>query len=392
MAVYNDKRLYHVPARYASFAEMSPSVVLQEMRQKLVEQFQTISVGGGGEGAGSSAEAKTLQNFFQQIKQMTSKTGSMQSEGGQLSRALMWQVITKAEALGGYHQNREWFKMWGGQVQGVQFERELANIVAAVANMTGANTTGSKLMTGSGSLGAVNLAGAGSKADLTGALDTVVQEWLKSTDERLRKLAQDMMKNSNQLVTIGVSGKIDVTALTAEYNFVATGNAEFDHVARLLKTATFTAKSYASLKKEYLEALETLSITEGNRNELHLGSTSSKRIYIDMLMKFGDLPYPVAASFYYRTMHSRGRKPMDDLNRLRWIYELTGYGQTYLTDWFQQRIAAESGMGAKYLIYNDPSTNNIYVKSTAELVVDVMADFAKMIKNGTSVIGKSWFK
>ena len=386
-----DTRLYHVPKRYQSFATMSPSVVLQEMRQSLTEQFKTIAQGSSAEGSGSSAEAKILQDFFQQIKNMTSKTadGTIESK---FSNVLMQEVISRAEANSQYKAGREWFKMWGGKDQGKNFEKELATIVASVANMTGAHDLkGTKLMTGSGTIGAVNIGGYNNKQGVADVLNPIVRSWLESSDEQLKKMAQDMMKRKNELITVNVSGKIDVTALTVEYKFVATGNALFDQAARLLKSATFTAKSYASLSKEWLDEYQEVFVRASYTNELHFGTTKLNRIYIDMLMKYGNLPYPVAASFFYRSMHSKGRKPMEELNRLRYIYELTGYGQTYVTEWFQKKIEQESGMGAKYLIYNDPASNNIYVKSTAEIVQDVMAQFINRIKRGTSVLGKSYF-
>ena len=387
-------RLYHVPKRYEEYAQMSPTTVLNEMRKQLIDQYETIAEGGGGVGSGSAAEAKVLQNFFQQIKRMTAKDSAGADPADKFARSLMWKVISQAEAIGGYRQGREWFKMWGGQVQGVQFERELANIVASVVNMTGGSgVKGSQLMTGSGTLGSVNIGGAEKQGNLTDVLKPVIKEWITSADQNLRKMGQAISGKTNQLVTMAVSGKIDVTALTCDYTFIATGNAEFDRAAQLLKTATFTAKSYASLSKEWSDEYYEQLIRQSNRTELHLGSTSSKRIYIEMLMKYGDLPYPVAASFYYRTMHSRkSEETKKSLSQLRWIYELTGYGQTYVTQWFQNKIEQESGMGAKYLIYNDPATNNIYVRSTADLVKECMANFVHKLRGGTSVLEKSLFK
>lgn len=371
---------------------MDPSTVLQDMRKSLTQQYKAIAEGAAASGAGSSAEAKLLQDFFQQIKRMTSKTAD-NTIGGKFSNILISQVIQRAEAINSHYKSgREWFKMWGGKEQGTNFERELATIVAAVANMTGAhNLKGQQLMTGSGTLGAVNIGGYNNKKGVSDILNTTVRSWLESGDEQLQQLAKDMKTKSNELITVNVSGKIDVTALTVEYKFEATGNALFDQVAQLLKTATFTAKSYASLSKEWLDEYQEVFIRASYTSELHLGSTNLNRIYIDMLMKYGNLPYPVAASFFYRSMHTRGRKPMEELNRLRYIYELTGYGQTYITNWFQKKIEQESGMGAKYLIYNDPASDAIYVKSTAEIVQDVMGQFINRIKRGTSVLSKAYF-
>ena len=47
---------------------------------------------------------------------------------------------SKVESINSHYKSgREWFKMWGGKEQGTNFEKELATIVAAVANMTGAH-------------------------------------------------------------------------------------------------------------------------------------------------------------------------------------------------------------------------------------------------------------
>ena len=61
---------------------------------------------------------------------------------------------------------------------------------------------------------------------------------------------------------------------------------------------------------------------------------------------------------------------------LRYMYELMGTGITY---------NGVSVGHAKYLIYNDPH-GNIYVKSTAELLNDVLEEAMNMDKNWDSAI------
>ena len=394
MAISTDKRLYHLPTRYEAYADMSPSVIVNDMRKKLIEQYTAIANGKAAAGSGSSAEAAILQSFFKQIKLMTSKNVAHNVPAGEFSQALMQQVINNALKLNQhYGADREWFKMRGGPEQGAAFERELAAIVAAVSSMTGAGDIDFKsLVVGKQQ---VNIGG-GSKAELADIIKPVAESWINSANEKLQKMGKDLMKNNNDLITTSVSGKIDVTALTVEYDFIATGSAKFDQAARLLQTATFTAKSYSSLISEWVDEYQELFEKKSTIQNIHFGHTKANRIYIDMLMQYADLPYPVAASFYYKLMHSRkSAETFESLSQLRWIYELTGYGQTYGVDdmasWFQKKIEQESAMGAKYLIYNDPASDNIYVKSTADMIKIAIGECINKIYRGRSSISKMFF-
>ena len=389
-----DIRTYHVPVRYKSYMDMSPSKVLADIRQGLIKQYQTIASGKAQKGSGSKDEAKILQDFFLQLKQMTSKQPS-QNPITRFETALMNNVIAQAIKLsGGKFKNvtggREWFQMAGGKDQGFNFEQELAAIVGAVANMTGGSFHSmTELMVG-GQDRSVNVGGV-MYNELKSMVQQIGENWIKNIDDKMVKSGKDLLKGQNRLVTVNVSGKIDVMALTSEYTFIPTVSAEFNTVAQLLKTATFTAKSYRSMIYDIEKKLPVASKT----TELHLGGTNTNRILLDMVMRYGQLPYPVAASFVYKTLNSFSKSNTglyEEMSRLRWIYELTGYGQTYLDTYIQKQIEKESGMGAKYLIYNDPSTNNIYVRSTADLVQEIMRDFIGSIKNGSSVISKSRFQ
>lgn len=390
MAVYADTRYLHVPARFAAYADKNDmSVMLREMRQEIVDKYRVIAEGQGQVGAGSSAEAALLQRFFQEIK-TASKLGEMGTDTSFLPTALTMQIIQNATKMGGYGSaNTNWthaFFRGMGENQGIYFEREMANITAAALNLGGANTTGNSLMMGDET---VNVGGMSAKA-LGNIMSQVSKGTLKSIEAQTQKWAQQAAKASNRYVTVGVSGKIDVSGLNAEFTLTATGNPTLDHIIQLLSKATFTAKSYASVTTQYVDILKQVFTQESTRHELHLGSTNENRIFLDMLMKFGHLPYAVAVSFYYRTLNSRSKVVREELSRLRWIYELTGYGQTYtnITQDLQRRLNLESGMGAKYLIYNDPASGNIYVRSTAELINQAMAEFARYLSGQSSVIGK----
>ena len=144
-----------------------------------------------------------------------------------------------------------------------------------------------------------------------------------------------------------VQGKIDTTGLTAQIN-IAFDDTKLSHLALemldILKDATFTDKNYISL------------------DVLKFGQTNPARIYA--IVNGG-------AAGYYQMLncfryHSHGVKAQTLFYRIRALYELTGYGASYIN------MKQLNGQIAKYLVWNNPLTDTVQVISTAAIMENLI--------------------
>jgi hypothetical protein len=85
----------------------------------------------------------------------------------------------------------------------------------------------------------------------------------------------------------------------------------------------------------------------------------------------GRVPISVALSYEIVLENSKDASVQMALNKLRIMYELTGVGQIYINKMYNDWMKANSALGAKYLVYNDPASMDVYVRSSAELVLEM---------------------
>ena len=119
-------------------------------------------------------------------------------------------------------------------------------------------------------------------------------------------------------------GKIDASGLTFTGTITAEPTSYLGKIARLLSKANFTAKSYASEKERWVSAIRMKLITQTKSNALHLGSTESARVFLTVLGSH--LDPPVALSAYMYIINTKNQYVKAMAARMRFIYELTGYG------------------------------------------------------------------
>jgi len=200
----------------------------------------------------------------------------------------------------------------------------------------------------------------------------VGQEAIKDAGKYLDKRFSNAEINPliKDMIQVEVNGKVDIAGMKCEYNFSAEPKSKLVTIAELLQKATITAKSYASKQRSgnWIDENGIRHYLNATIKVIHLGSTYSKRIIMDTLT--GRVPIKVALSYQIVIQNSQNVDVQVALSKLRFMYELTGVGQKYVDDIYRKWMAENGALGAKYLIYNDPASLNIYVKSSAELIME----------------------
>lgn len=371
-----DTRRFHVPKRYSTYANKSPESILNDLHKTLVVKYKMIAKGdrrGAKAGSGSAAEAAKLQQFFQDLKLISSNYGNLSNSA---NSAVITEVIERAIQIGGYGKMHEFFRKISGNARerGLFFERELSNVMAAVISMS-ANQDISVAKAGASAMrlgtGQVNIGGINEGELRTLALDLGKQMTKNVRGEIEARLSKELSDKKSPYITQSVSGKIDVSGLMYECNITLNSTSYLDHIAFLLQHANFSAKSYASALKWYSQQIHMFLVGQTKNLNIHLGHTADIRIFIDMFMT--KYAYPVSISYYMALSQSNDETIIEQMNQLRFIYELTGYGQTYLNQVINQVLEKDGATGANYLIYNDPaSVTGIYVRSTADIITDLL--------------------
>ncbi len=246
------------------------------------------------------------------------------------------------------------------------FEEQLNYLLKAAAQMKGLNVT-------------VPL-GSGQDRATSAALNYLSKETEKEILEITRKAAENMKININKQKgaigqqIIATAGKVDLKTP----NFTVSADAS-DIISRLLKAfsgGTFTLKNYATYTSK-LRSLDQIDIHLGNTNLYKAITGGLSQIFSDPADQY---------TVYYRGMQilsGQSQKPdtanVETINahfaHLRFMYELRGTG--LITD--------ENSAVADFIIWNDPSSQNIVVRSTKDLVARYIDNY----KNAFSAVSIS---
>lgn len=169
--------------------------------------------------------------------------------------------------------------------------------------------------------------------------------------------------------------KIDVSSETANIELSHFNNSLYG-LAEAIKDKTFTVKDYKSFKNTKMAG----TIWEKNPSDIKLrlseGGSNLFRSVTGAMTEIG-LPYEMILHMYFRGMnHMMGNHTKNDYSQitkehfshLRKIYELRGSGI----------LDKNSGQArvADFIIWNDPDTEMILVKSTASLIDDWFNDWS----------------
>lgn len=193
--------------------------------------------------------------------------------------------------------------------------------------------------------------------DLIGVADSIMKEEFNSlyiqTQKELKKYRGDQSNVATFMPS--VEGKIDISGYTATLTISnqAILSPYTKSILNALKNATFTAKNYISTKE--------LKFGQTNPFRVFMtvapgGSESIGRFQrmINCFEEHGNSIHPNGPQLFYR---------------IRAIYELTGIGMQYTNNEFTNKIF---GNGAKFLVWNNPIGDQIYVIPTQKIVDELI--------------------
>lgn len=250
---------------------------------------------------------------------------------------------------------------WGGDDI---FEEELAAVIAAIeSEALGVQTSLSSKLTGS-KTGNVQL-----EREMGKDVQKVMSGFISNTEKRLNKEAGKSTKHYTGPVARAI--KTDVRG-TSQITVDSALNENWNLLFQLFKGKTFTVKNYSSYHKDRLD--------------IHLGDSDYFKAIYGILSDLGYsqdyIEKVIFSGFNSIKRNSSGTKVHEHFYHMRFIYELQGVG---LYD--SEGIPIS---GTDFLIYNDPGSKNIYVRSTAQMILDEL-ELAKKSALGGINIKKSYF-
>ena len=285
-------------------------------------------------------DAKELQDFLQGLKKASK---NLEASEGIVS--LVLQQI-KNNHRSNYSIDKL-FKRRGGK----NFEKELADVVTAVYQASGINfdnikETKKNISTGT-DLSTV----------LSGVLDNSVLAVLEDMGRGVKRVLDEKGKITSEVSTgkilTNVQQKTDIQGLNLDINISVPG---FDRILNLLNKAKISAKNYSSFDKngKFIDDLY----------DINIGNSNPYRAFAGALSSFGYGNITINSAFYSSYNNQDDFNVRRHIYHLRYLYELTGAGSG-------KNI---KDRGVNFLIYNDPTGDNIYVKSASEILESVLED------------------
>ena len=245
------------------------------------------------------------------------------------------------------------------------FEEQLAFLLKAAADISEQNDSIS-----------VDMILGGQNVGLTGAINAMTNQISKKMTKITTQAAQNYKKSAEAASRLGGrakvrAGKIDIKAP----GFIVQADAD-DIISKLLRVfsgKTFSLKNYSSFKEK--EGDNILHKTS-NQINIHFGDSN---VYKGITASLGSV-YPdveIQNAIYYRGMNylrkitnppdtSSFNVVQEHFAHLRFIYEIRGQG-----------LVDEKGNSqvADFIIWNDPASTNIAVRSTKALIRDAVKNY-----------------
>lgn len=310
--------------------------ILEEAHDNILNRFSS-------QDGGTEENAKKLEDFFRNFKNF--KTGAEgQGIKDKIVYAMVWDKITK-----GRFKNKEQFmRMKGlGAKGGFRFEREMAALINAVAQTAF-----------EGDKEALKILNKELKEVPILQGDKFAQGVSNAGIEVARALGQKTIKHlkkekTQNLFGTNVVDKYQKVDIGLNVSLEANEDSLIGQIFNLLNHSSFSLKNYSSewfdknigsfvpAKGQYIGLGKTI-LPKSLGGPLSQVGITAERINEATLWK-PDLP-----------------KFSEHIYHIRQVYELTGFGQS-------------SGI-VDYLIYNDPATNEIYVRSTKNIVKDFLSN------------------
>lgn len=174
----------------------------------------------------------------------------------------------------------------------------------------------------------------------------------------------------------GVSQKVDVTGISSSVDIEAELDEKWQNMAKAFQGANFSIKNYSSHTKG---------------TTLHLGNSNPFRAFYGVTSSVGYNSKESVHIYYhsynsYKYSNKNTEKKQTRIFQIRMMYELMGVG---LYDSEGNPISA-----ANFLIYNDPWSDEIYVRSTKQIIYEflqVSGGFSGDPFKSAIVIKKAYF-
>lgn len=232
------------------------------------------------------------------------------------------------------------------------FEEEFAAVLAAIEGAsTGSSSSVTSFLVGNETAN-VNL-------DKT-VLSPIIQDMMSQYANRLGRRISETKENPYYSGPTAKSQKVDVKGFSM--NIYATVNPEWDTLFSLFQGRTFSLKNYASYTKQ-------------EHANIQLGNTDYFKAIYGTLSEVGYSQNAIEEIFYHGIGSLLSGKSSNKgivsthFYHMRLIYELIGVGLY---------VDGEKLDGVDFLIYNDPDTKNIYVRSTADILYELLESQNKL--------------
>lgn len=194
------------------------------------------------------------------------------------------------------------------------------------------------------------------------------REFMNHYQEKVKKIVKENAVDTRNEMFTGVefkSGKTDIRIEGFNIEGVVSTNLrpEWQEVIPLLQNANFSLKNYSSSEWTGPKGHQTLITELGG--DIHLGNTNVYKAITSALISLG-VNFEDTQSVFYRGYWGTVKygRQHSHLYHLRFLYELSGAGAITKD--------GKAATNVNYLIFNDPMSDNIYVKSVAELISDML--------------------
>lgn len=384
----DNMRILHVASRYSQYENTNPSALLAKIHNDMKRQLDLVAKSAPGQGMGNATEALELQTFFQEIKMASSNIGTMYLDSieDEMKRNVISEIVNASLRATGFQTLFRSVKS-NAQLQGMQFEKQLNAVIASTLSMASGKSLSAKSI--QSSMATIGMGTKGASLN-PGFIDLMAEDTTKQVIDNF--LTKKNAQNSfSKMVLAERSAKIDSSGKGFIGEITVSPTSYLYRIASLLRKASFTAKSYASQRQQWIASIKMKVMSQATNTALHLGSTESARVFLSVLGSH--VPPPVALSMYMYIMNTSNQSARLMASRIRFIYELTGYGQHYKDRDISKFLGADvSPLRANYIIYNDPATNNIFVRSTADIILELWDIIGDTMDQAAIKLEKSLFK
>ncbi len=350
--------------------EQDFSIVLGRVHQNLIKKMKSER---------AAAEAQELQKILSEIKHTVSqldKTGNPDPAVKGIRKEYVNIINKTCEKLNTRGQRKVTPSALFFRQHSIKhtnesdniFEEELAALFSAVAESRTKQTSN------------FNNFLSGTKGASLKSVDDLTDEMKKECVQIIQEVEQKMLNSAKtKQIQAEKSQKIDVDGFptTIELTF-SKKMPNISRLAELLKDATFSAKSYSShsYSKDINRHISSLQLGLGETNLYKAITGSLSEVYKTTRHQ---------RDIFYRGMqilaHTKNtpsetiENVQKHFSHMRFIYELRGSGL----------INADGTLRfAKYIIFNDPASEAIYVKDTASLILEEMENPTR----GNKLFGK----